>query len=141
MSKNQNLLQYLNIGECIAFESKRTHQQGWATEERKTTAASWKWYRMMDDTLRPKHHINPPAQRDSHKVTAAVSLSPQVLARRQADCEEEDTLVMKHGESSWYLQEMEWREEKWERRLPEREEQERNIRERAEWATGPLENE
>lgn len=52
----------------------------------------------MDDTLRPKHHINPSAQYDSHKVAAALSSSPQAQAKRQADCEEEDTLVMKRKE-------------------------------------------
>lgn len=69
--------------------------------ERESTAASWKWYRMMDDALRPKHHINPPAQCDSPKVAAAVSSSTQAQANRQADCEEEDTLVMKREEPDW----------------------------------------
>lgn len=69
--------------------------------ERESTAASWKWYRMMDDALRPKHHINPPARCDSPKVAAAVSSSTQAQANRQADCEEEDTLVMKREEPDW----------------------------------------
>lgn len=56
---------------------------------------------MMDDALRPKHHINPPAQCDSPKVAAVVSSSPQAQAKRQADCEEEDTLVMKREEPDW----------------------------------------
>lgn len=74
----------------------RTHPSEWTTEE--TTAASWNGCRMMDDALRPKHHINPSAQYDSHKVAAALSSSPQAQAERQADCEEEDTLVMKRKE-------------------------------------------
>lgn len=45
-------------------------------ERRETTPASWKWYRMMDDALRPKHHINPLAQCDSLKDAAAVSFPP-----------------------------------------------------------------
>lgn len=54
-------------------------------------AASRKWYSMMDDMLRPKHHINPQAQCDSPKDAAAVS--PQEKAQGIAGpvCEEEDT--------------------------------------------------
>lgn len=98
---------------------------------------------MMDDTLGPKHHINPAAQRDHPKVAAAVSPSPQVQARRQAACEEEDTLVTRREEPSRlvWLQEMEWREQKRERRSLAREERGRHSRERAEWAAVPLENE
>lgn len=48
---------------------------------------------MMDDTLRPKHHINPPAQCDSPKDTAAVSPPPQAQGKSWEDCEEDDTPV------------------------------------------------
>lgn len=52
----------------------------------------------MDDRLRPKHHINPPAQHDYPKVATAVSPSPPARARRhEADGGEEDTLVMEPG--------------------------------------------
>lgn len=52
----------------------------------------------MDDARRPKHHINPPAQRDYPKVVAAVSPSPPVQAKREeADGGEEDTLAMEPG--------------------------------------------
>lgn len=45
----------------------------------------------MDDTLRPKHHINPPAQCDSPKDAAAVSPPPQAQGKKDgADCEEEE---------------------------------------------------
>lgn len=53
---------------------------------------------MMDDTLRSKHHINPPAQCDSPKDTAAVSPPPQAQGKRRTDREEEDTPVTKHRE-------------------------------------------
>lgn len=53
---------------------------------------------MMDDARQPKHHINPPAQRDYPKVAAAVSPSPPARARRdKVDGGEEDTLVMEPG--------------------------------------------
>ncbi|KAI9524643.1 hypothetical protein NQZ68_016652 [Dissostichus eleginoides] len=66
---------------------------------------------MMDDTLRPKHHINPLAQCDSPKDAAAVSPPPQAQGKRWADCEEEeDTPVMKSGEPDWL--EMERTEDK-----------------------------
>lgn len=68
----------------------------------------------MDDARGPKHHINPPAQRDYPKVAAAVSPSPPAQARRdEADGREEDMLVMEPGRAALvHLQEMEWREEK-----------------------------
>lgn len=54
---------------------------------------------MMDDARWPKHHINPPAQRDYPKVAAAVSPSlPARASRDEADGgREEDTLVMEPG--------------------------------------------
>lgn len=109
---------------------------------------------MMDDTLRPKHHINPLAQCDSPKDAAAVSPPPQAQGMRQANCEEEDTLVMKHEKSqTGWCSSRKWSGERRRGRgrgdLLEREEQERNIRESREvgeqeredkLATGPLEN-
>lgn len=67
----------------------------------------------MDDVRGPKHHINPPAQRDYPKVAAAVSPSPPARARRdEADGGGEDTLVTELGRARLvHLQEMEWREE------------------------------
>lgn len=58
---------------------------------------------MMDDTLRPKLHINPVAQCDSPKDAAAVSPPPQAQGKSRADCEEEDTLVMKLEEPDWLV--------------------------------------
>ena len=109
----------------------------------------------MDDTLRPKHHINPPAQCDSPKDAAAVSPPPQAQGMRQANCEEEDTLVMKHEKSqTGWCSSRKWSEERRKGRGRgdplERKEQERNIRESREvgeqeredkLATGPLEDE
>lgn len=48
-----------------------------------TNAAAWKQCGMMDDVRGPKHHINPPAQRDYPKVAVAVSPSPPARARRE----------------------------------------------------------
>ncbi len=85
----------------------------------------------MDDTLRPKHHINPPAQCDSPKDAAAVSPPPQAQGKRRADCEEEDTPVTKHGEPRLDGVAPGNGEEKRERRPLEREEQERKALARA----------
>lgn len=66
---------------------------------------------MMDDMLRPKHHINPQAQCDSPKDAAAVSLQEQAQGKRRVVYEEEDTAVRSRGSRTGWFSFRIWRGE------------------------------
>lgn len=83
------------------LKAEEAAHRGRSRRRGETNAAPSKRCGMMDDARRPKHHINPPAQRDYPKVAAAVSPSPPARASRgEADSREEDTLVME-PERAW----------------------------------------
>lgn len=85
------------------LKAKSAYPQSLASDRRETAAASWKWYRMMDDMLRTKHHINPQAQCDYPKDAAAVSSQEQAQGKRRAVCEEEDTAVrIRESRTGWF---------------------------------------
>lgn len=118
----------------ISFQKLKNPPTRMGNRGKRTAAASWKWYRMMDDMLRPKHHINPPAQCDSPKDAVTVSPPPQAQDKRRVVRKRAGHRNQKHREPDWLvqLQEMERRDEQREMRPVDREEHERKALERAE---------